>query len=63
VPEDLDQIAAPAAEHKQIASMGIALQPLLNLQSQPIHAAPHVGVPSGDPTRTSERIGIIGAAP
>jgi hypothetical protein len=25
--------------------MGIALQPLLNLQSQPIHAAPHVGVP------------------
>src|SRR6516162_10946825 len=49
MPEDLDQITAPTAKHKQIAGMGIALQPLLDLQSQPVHAAPHVGVPSGDP--------------
>src|SRR5215469_1638137 len=49
MPKDLDQITASAAEHKQITGMGIALQPFLHLQSQPVHAAPHVGVPSGDP--------------
>src|SRR5215469_13107597 len=49
VPEDLDQIAASAAKYKQITGMWVALQSFLHLQSQPVHAAPHVGVPSGDP--------------
>src|SRR6516164_2632450 len=49
MPEDLDQIAPPAAKHKQIAGMRIALQPLLDLQGQPVHPAPHIGVPGRDP--------------
>src|SRR6202051_4950662 len=42
MPDDLDQIATRASEDKEIACMGIALQCLLDLQSQAIHASPHV---------------------
>jgi hypothetical protein len=53
-------VPAPAAEYEQIAGMRIALQPLLDLQSQPIHPAPHIGVPGRDP---HSHTGIIGATP
>src|SRR5450759_1075860 len=43
MPDDLDQIAARASEDKEIACMGIAPYRFLDLQSQAIHAAPHIG--------------------
>src|SRR6202051_271782 len=43
MPDDLDQIATRASEDKEIACMGIAPQCFLDLQSQAVHAAPHVG--------------------
>src|SRR6266545_2143050 len=49
MPDDLDQIAAPASKHKEIARMGIAPQRFLDLQSQAVHAAPHVGSPDRQP--------------
>src|SRR6516164_9390006 len=49
MPENLDQIASPPAEYEQIAGMRVALQSLLDLQSQPIHPAPHIGMPGRDP--------------
>ena len=49
MPENLDQIAAPPAEYEQIAGMRVALQSLLDLQGHPVHPAPHIGVPGGDP--------------
>src|ERR1700716_1846923 len=42
MPDDLDQIATRASEDKEIACMGIAPQCFLDLQSQAIHASPHV---------------------
>ena len=48
-PEDLDHIAASATKHEQIAGEGIALQRLLHLQREPVHAAPHVGAPDREP--------------
>src|SRR5205823_15037623 len=43
VPDDLDQIAADATEHIEIAGMRIAAERLLYLQRQAVHAFPHVG--------------------
>src|SRR6202165_5328358 len=45
MPDDLDQIAARASEDKEIARVGIAPQRFLDLQTQTVHAAPHVGSP------------------
>ena len=42
MPDDLDQIATRASEDKKIARMRITAQRFLDLQSQAIHAAPHV---------------------
>src|ERR1700694_3227790 len=42
-------MTAFAAENIKIAGMRIALQPLLDLQRQAIHAAPHVGVADCQP--------------
>ena len=42
MPDDLDQIASRTSEDVEIAGMGIALQRFLDLQSQAIHAAPHI---------------------
>ena len=47
-------LPAPA-EDIEIAGMGIALQTLLNRQSQALHAAAHVRVPSGDPDPDAAR--------
>ena len=49
MPKDLDQIAPGAPEDEKIAGMGIALQGFLDLQSQAVHTAPHVGSPDREP--------------
>src|SRR5262245_54092516 len=55
MPKDLDQIAAAAPEDVEIASVGIALQALLNRKSQALHPTAHVGVASGDPDLDAAR--------
>src|SRR5712691_4622663 len=49
MPENLDQMTALAAEHIEIAGMRIALQTLLHLDRQTVHAAPHIGVSDRQP--------------
>ena len=49
MPDDLDQRSRPPSEHEQVAAMWIALQALLNLQGQPLHALAHVRVAHRDP--------------
>jgi len=49
MPENLDQMAAPATEYVEVAGMRIALQSLLYLDRQAVHAAPHIGVPDRQP--------------
>lgn len=44
MPQNLDQIVAAAPENVEIAAMRIALEAMLHLEHQPMHAAPHVGV-------------------
>src|SRR6266480_3286323 len=53
MPQDLGQIAAAPAEYEEIAAMGVALETLLNLQGQPLHAPSHVRVAGRDPDPTS----------
>src|ERR1700726_1202988 len=55
MPKNLGEIAPTPAEDIKIAGMGIALQTLLNRQSQALHAAAHVRVPSGDPDPDTAR--------
>src|SRR6476619_1505544 len=55
MPQNLGQIAATATEDIEIPGMGIALQLLLNRQSQALHAAAHVRVASRDPDPDAAR--------
>src|SRR5712671_2483643 len=54
MPQDLGQIAAATAEYEEIATMGIALETLLNLQGQPLHAPSHVRMARRDPDPTAQ---------
>src|SRR5271169_1813785 len=49
VPENLRQVAPAPAEEVEIAAVRIALQLLLNLKRQTLHAATHVGVARRNP--------------
>src|SRR5271166_4809617 len=49
VPKDLRQVAAAPAEDVEIAAVRVALQLLLDLKRQSLHAATHVGVARRDP--------------
>ena len=49
VPEHLDQTAATAAEHEQMAAVRIALELLLDQQRQAVEALAHVGVAGRQP--------------
>src|SRR6266508_352471 len=49
VPQHLDQAAAPAAEHEQVAIVGITLERLLYQQRQAVEALAHVGVAGRQP--------------
>src|SRR4051812_12670660 len=57
MPEDLQKIAAPAAEDEKMARVRIALEHLLHQERQPVHAFAHVGAAGGqpDPRPTRER--------
>ena len=55
VPDDLDQIAADAPEHVEIAGMRIAAERLLYLQRQTVHAFPHVGPADRQPHPNTAR--------
>jgi hypothetical protein len=62
MPKHLHKIAPAAAEHEEIPSVRIALQPLLHLKGEAIHAAVHGVTPVAIHTRTPEGMGIIAAA-
>ena len=49
MPKNLNQITSGASKNVKIARMGIAAQGFLNLESQAIHAAPHIGSPNRQP--------------
>jgi hypothetical protein len=49
MPKDLQQVAAFATENVKIAGVRIAVETLLNLQSQAVHATAHVGHTSRQP--------------
>ena len=49
MPQHLDQSATTTAKHEQMATVRITLEQLLNLQRQPIEAAPHVSVAARQP--------------
>jgi len=49
MPDDLDQIAACTSKDKEISCMRIAAQGFLDLQSQAIHAASHIGPSDSKP--------------
>src|SRR6202142_2000702 len=55
MPKNLGEIAPTPAEYVEIASMGIALQALLNRQSQALHAATHVRVARRNPDPDAAR--------
>src|ERR1700681_2451824 len=55
MPQNLGQIATATAEYEKIAAMGVALETLLNLQGQPLHAASHVRMAGRDPDPTARR--------
>src|SRR5271170_4429748 len=53
MPEDLGEIPSAAAENEQIAAVWVTLEPLLNLQGQPLHATAHVCMTGRDPDPTT----------
>src|ERR1700733_583611 len=53
MPDDFGEVASAPPKNEQIATVRIASQTLLNLQSQPPHATAHVGVTSRDPDTTT----------
>src|SRR5215212_608913 len=57
MPENLQKIAAPAPEDKEMARVRVALEHLLDLECQPVHALAHVSAAGGqpDPRPTRER--------
>ena len=54
MPKDLQKITAASAENVEITRMRIALQDLLNLQGETVHAAAHVGRAGASQTRTPD---------
>src|SRR3712207_3556515 len=72
MPEHLEQVAAPAPEDKEMARVRVALEHLLDLERQPVHALTHVGAAGcephpyptrdGDHPRTSTRSAAVTVA-
>src|SRR5207302_1820690 len=57
MPEDLDQLAALATEHVEVAAMRVALEGFLHQHGQRVHAAAHVGVAGRNPHPHARRNG------
>jgi hypothetical protein len=53
MPKNFRQIAATTPEDVKVAGMGIALQLLLDLKRQPLHASAHVRVTHRNPNTAS----------
>ena len=49
VPKDLDQLATPATEHIEVATVRVSLEGFLHQQAQRVHAATHIGVAGRNP--------------
>src|SRR5687767_3513515 len=49
VPQGFDQITSPATKDKEMPAVRIALEYLLDLERQPVHAFAHVGAAGGEP--------------
>src|SRR5579863_10080324 len=49
VPKNLDQVTSSASKNVQIPGMRVTLQCFLDLESQAIHAAPHIRAPNRQP--------------
>ena len=64
MPKNLDQVSSFAPEHIHFPAVRITAKRLLDLQSEAIHAAAHVGRPGGQPNGDAgRRQRIIAAAP
>src|SRR4029453_1472247 len=57
MPKDLDQLAALATEHVEIAAVRVAPEGLLHQQGQRVHAATHIGVTGRNPDPYAGRNG------
>src|SRR6516165_2389215 len=57
MPKDLDQLAAFATEHIEVAAVRVALEGFLHQHGQRVHAAAHVGVASRNPHPHARRNG------
>jgi hypothetical protein len=55
MPENFYQRAAASAKHVEVTSMRVALEPLLHLERQALHPAPHVRMPGRNPHPNSGR--------
>ncbi len=55
MPDQLHQRSGAAAEHEQIAAIGIALEALLDQQSEALHPLAHIRVPHRDPHPRARR--------
>lgn len=54
-PQYLDAVATPATKHEYLAREGIGIQLLLDERCEPVEAATHIGVASGDPDARTRR--------
>src|ERR1700684_1602580 len=57
MPEDLDQLAAPATEHVEVAAVRVSRERFLHQQGQRVHAATHIGVAGRNPHPHARRNG------
>jgi hypothetical protein len=53
MPKNLGEVTTATSENKKIAAVRISPETLLNLQSEALHAAAHVGVAGRDPDPAS----------
>src|SRR4051812_42667113 len=49
MPQDLDQVTPAAAKDEKMAGVRVALEHLLHLEREPVHALAHVGAAGGQP--------------
>nr|WP_247973407.1 hypothetical protein [Bradyrhizobium sp. 195] len=62
VPKDIDQLAAFATEHIEVAPVRVSRERFLHQQDQRVHAATHIGVAGRNPHPHARRNGItVGA--
>lgn len=63
MPKDLDQLAAFATEHIEVAAVRVSFEGFLHQQAQRVHAATHIGVAGRNPHPHARRNGDHGRRP